>query len=262
MSDLFPVTAAVTGVLGLVSGPLVPWLIGRLPEPEPEPEDADPPEQYGRVTEQGADPPEQYGRVSEEKELYADIAGRPGLAVKAALAGAAASALLGLGLGWTWMLLVVLPLVPVSLALAVVDWRTRLLPRLLVLPALGGSVVTVAVSWALTGFDGGSGTAVRTLLGCAVAFVVFFLLWFVYPRGMGFGDVRLSALLGLVLGYLGWSEWLVGLYGGFLLGAVIGGVLSLLKVVDRKGYPFGPFMLLGALLGAVAGQQVIDLLYS
>ena len=86
----------------------------------------------------------------------------------------------------------------------------------------------------------------RTLVAGAAAFLVFFVLWFIYPRGMGFGDVRLSGLLGLVLGYLGWSEWVVGLYGGFLLGALIGGVLSLLKVVDRKGYPFGPFMLVGA----------------
>ena len=67
---------------------------------------------------------------------------------------------------------------------------------------------------------------------------------------------------GLALGYLGWSEWVVGIYGGFLLGAVIGGVLSLLKVVDRKGYPFGPFMLVGALVGVVVGQPLIDALYS
>jgi leader peptidase (prepilin peptidase)/N-methyltransferase len=249
VTDLYPVTAAVTGVLGLASGPLVPWLVGRLPEPEPDPEPEDSEEA------QEAEP-------EEPKELYADMARLPGLALKAAVAGGIAAALLGLGLGWSWALLVVLPLVPVSVALAVIDWRTRLLPRLLILPALGGSVVTVAASWALDGFDGGTGTVVRTLVGCVAAFLVFFVLWFIYPRGMGFGDVRLSALLGLVLGYLGWSEWLVGLYGGFLLGAVIGGVLSLLKVVDRKGYPFGPFMLVGALVGVLAGQPVIDLIYS
>jgi leader peptidase (prepilin peptidase)/N-methyltransferase len=243
VTDLYPVTAAVAGVLGLASGPLVPWLIGRLPEPPPE-------------------PPVEGSEPDEPKELYADIAALPGLGVKTAVAGGVAAALLGVGLGWSWTLLVVLPLVPVSVALAVIDWRTRLLPRLIILPAMAGSAVTIAVSWSLDGFDGGSGTVVRTLLGGAAAFAVFFVLWFVHPRGMGFGDVRLSALLGLVLAYVGWSEWLVGLYGGFLLGAVIGGVLSLLKVVDRKGYPFGPFMLVGALLGVLAGQPLIDLIYS
>jgi leader peptidase (prepilin peptidase)/N-methyltransferase len=248
VTDLHPVAAAVTGVLGLASGPLVPWLIGRVPEPEPEPE----PEERE----------ESHGQPEEPKEPYADIARLPGLPVKAALAGGVAAGLLGLVLGWSWSLLVVLPLVPVSLALAVVDWRTRLLPRKIILPAVAGSLVTIAASWALGGFDGGSGPLVRTLVAGAAAYGVFFVLWFIYPRGMGFGDVRLSGLLGLVLGYLGWSEWLVGLYGGFLLGAVIGGLLALLKVVDRKGYPFGPFMLLGALIGVLAGQPLIDALYS
>jgi leader peptidase (prepilin peptidase)/N-methyltransferase len=249
VTDLHPVTAAVTAVLGLASGPLVPWLIGRVPEPDPEPE----PEPESEESD---------GQPEEPKEPYADIAGLPGLAVKAAVAGGVVAALLGLVLGWSWALLVVLPLVPVSVALAVIDWRTRLLPRKIILPALAGSVVTIAASWALDGFEGGTDTVVRTLVGCAAAFLVFFVLWFIYPRGMGYGDVRLSALLGLVLGYLGWSEWLVGLYGGFLLGAVIGGVLALLKVVDRKGYPFGPFMLVGALVGVLAGQPLIDALYS
>jgi leader peptidase (prepilin peptidase)/N-methyltransferase len=261
VTDLHPVTAAVTGVLGLASGPLVPWLIGLVPEPDPEPE---PEEPAGESANESANESasEADGPPEAPKEPYADIAGLPGLAVKAAVAGGVAAALLGLTLGWSWALLVVLPLVPVSVALAVIDWRTRLLPRLIILPALAGSVVTVAASWALGGFDGGSVTVVRTLVAGAAAFLAFFVLWFVYPRGMGFGDVRLSALLGLVLGYLGWSEWVVGLYGGFLLGAVIGGVLSLLKVVDRKGYPFGPFMLLGALIGVLAGQPIIDALYS
>ena len=253
MTDLYPVTAAVTAVLGVGSGLLVRPVIAWVPEPEAEAEPESGPE-----SEETPEPPE----PEEPKELYADIAARPGLAVRAMIVGGVAAGLLGLSLGWSWALLVVLPLVPVAMALAVIDWRTRLLPRKLVYPALGGSAVTVALSWALDGFPGGTDTAVRTVVGCVAAFLVFYLLWFVYPRGMGFGDVRLSALLGLVLGYLGWSQWAVGLYGGFLLGAVIGGTLSLLKVVDRKGYPFGPFMLVGALLGVVTGQPLIDLIYS
>ena len=84
----------------------------------------------------------------------------------------------------------------------------------------------------------------------------YFLMWVVYPRGLGYGDVRLSGLLGLALGYLGWGEVLVGMYSGFLLGGIIGGVLALAKVVDRKRYPFGPFMLVGAVVGVLAGVAV------
>lgn len=245
MTDAFPVTAAVTTALGLASGPLVPWLIGRVPEPETDPE---------REPEAADD--------DEQKEPYAAIAALPGLGVRAALAGAVSAGLLGLSLGWSWSLLVVLPLVPISVALAVIDWRTLLLPLRLVWPALGLTAVTVLLAWSFDAFPGGASTLVRAALAMAVAFVAFFVLWFIYPRGLGFGDVRLSAVLGLALGYLGWSEWVVGIYGGFLLGAVIGGLLSVLKVLDRKGYPFGPFMLVGALVGVLVGQSLIDALYS
>jgi leader peptidase (prepilin peptidase)/N-methyltransferase len=73
---------------------------------------------------------------------------------------------------------------------------------------------------------------------------------------MGYGDVRLSGVLGIALGYVGWSELLTGVYAGFLLGGVGGLLLSLLRLVDRKAYPFGPFMLVGAVVGVVAGPYV------
>ena len=62
----------------------------------------------------------------------------------------------------------------------------------------------------------------RALLGGAVAFAVFFVIHVVSPRGMGFGDVRLSFLLGCFLGWLGWWHLGFGLFAGFLYGAVVG----------------------------------------
>jgi leader peptidase (prepilin peptidase)/N-methyltransferase len=94
------------------------------------------------------------------------------------------------------------------------------------------------------------------LIGGLVALAFFFLCFFIYPRGLGFGDVRLAGALGVALGWLGWGQWLVGLYAGFLLGGVIGGLLSVLKVVERKGFPFGPFMLLGAVVGLLWGADL------
>ncbi|CAA9387199.1 MAG: hypothetical protein AVDCRST_MAG06-1346, partial [uncultured Nocardioides sp.] len=88
----------------------------------------------------------------------------------------------------------------------------------------------------------------------------FFVLWFVHPRGLGYGDVRLSGVLGIALGHVGWAELVVGLYAGFLVGGVVGLVLSRLRVVDRKGYPFGPFMLAGALVGLLWGASVASAL--
>ena len=55
------------------------------------------------------------------------------------------------------------------------------------------------------------------------------MLWFVNPRGMGYGDVRLSGVLGLALGSLGWGELFVGLYSGFLIFALPGLLLALVR---------------------------------
>jgi leader peptidase (prepilin peptidase)/N-methyltransferase len=265
----FPVTGIVMALAGAVLGWFVPALIARIPEPEPEderpteagtlgegrPEPLDEAEQSQRP-----EPREGKGQASEKaeepeepKELYADIAGRPGLAWKSALASAVAAGLVGLKIGWDPLLLAWVYLVPVGVALAVVDWRTRLLPTKVIAPSYLVAGGLTLVAGVVTGeWD----SLVRAALGCVVAFVTFFVLWFIYPAGLGFGDVRLAGLLGIPLGYLGWGELVVGLYAGFLLGGVVGLLLSLLRIVDRKGYPFGPFMLIGALLGVYLGPAV------
>ncbi len=188
--------------------------------------------------------------VEEPKERYAAIAALPGLTWRTAVAGAVVGGLVGARTGWEWELLLLAYLVPVGLALAVVDWRTRLLPTWLIAPSY---LVVVGLAATASLLSGDWGDMVRAGWGWAVAGGTFLLLWLVYPRGMGYGDVRLSGVLGIVLGYLGWGPLLVGVYAGFLLGGVGGGLLTVLRLVDRKAYPFGPFMLLGALVGRAVG---------
>ena len=101
----------------------VPALVARIPEPD-EPAD--------------------------DKEPYAAIAARPGLAWKAALASLVAGGLIGAELGWAWPLVYLLPLVPVGVALAVVDWRTLLLPTKVIRPTYALVVVGVLVCWLAT----------------------------------------------------------------------------------------------------------------
>ena len=230
-----------TGVLGLAAGALVPRLIAWLPEPEPE----EPEEGQEADADEVAEP-------EEPKELYADIAARRGLLWKCAVATAVSAALVGLVLGRSLDLLVVLPLVPVGVALSVIDWRTRMLPTRLIAPSYAVTVVLVLVAW-LVG-DRELHDLERTGLGWLVYGGMFFVLWFVYPRGLGYGDVRLSGVLGLALGWLGWAQLLLGIWAGILLGGVLGAVLAL--ATRRRDNPFGPFMLLGALAGVVLGQAV------
>jgi leader peptidase (prepilin peptidase)/N-methyltransferase len=246
VSDLDLVGAVVAGVAAGGLGALVPALIARIPEPEPdEPDEPD----EGEVPEPEPEP----------KVPYAEIAAGPGLAWRAALASLVSGAAIGAVIGLEWPLLYLVPLVPVGVALAVVDWRTRLLPTKVIAPTYVGLVAVVLLVTAVTGdLD----DLERAGLGWLLAGGLYFLLWLIYPRGMGYGDVRLSGVLGIALGHLGWSELVVGIYGGFLLGGILGGVLAALSRVDRKGYPFGPFMLLGALVGVVVGQPVIDAIYA
>jgi leader peptidase (prepilin peptidase)/N-methyltransferase len=265
VSDVLVAIVSALVVAGLSA--VAPRLIATLPEPEPDPEpDPEPepePEPEEAVRPADAEQEAASERVGSPmsgvekppKVLYADLASRPQLGLKLALWGAVVGLLLGLGLGDEPILLCWLYLGVVGVILGYIDAQTRLLPTRIIGPSYAVVVVLIGLAAAL---DGETDDLIRAGLGWLAFGGFYFLLWVVYPRGLGYGDVRLSGLLGLALGYLGWGEVLVGMYAGFLLGGIIGGVLALLKVVDRKRYPFGPFMLVGAVIGVLAGQPFAD----
>jgi leader peptidase (prepilin peptidase) / N-methyltransferase len=239
--------ALVAAVCGAVGGWFVPALIGRLPEPAPDPE----PE-----TE-----PQEPKKPEEPKEPYADIAAIRGLAWKSALASTACAALVGAAVGWQWALVILVPLVPLSVALAVVDWRTRLLPTRLVLPATGVAILLGLIGWAVTR---DADDLVRALIALVAVRSFFWVLWWFHSAGMGFGDVRLAALLGFALGQLGWGEVVVGAYSGFLIFGLPGLLLAIVRrdrALLKSAFPFGPFMLVGALIGVLVGSAVWSSLF-
>ena len=242
--------ALLMAVVGAVSGWFVPALVRRIPEPEPEPEH---PAHERDEADTTAPPEEPAPEAAEPKELYADIAALPGLAWRCAVATAVVGGLLGWAVGLETPLLFLAYLAPVGVALSVVDWRTRLLPTKVIAPSYA-VVVVLALVAALPGQDWDD--LRRAAWGWAIAGGTFLLMWLVYPRGMGYGDVRLSGVLGIALGYLGWGPLLVGIYAGFLVGGLGGGLLSVLRIVERRAYPFGPFMFVGAVIGVVWGETV------
>jgi leader peptidase (prepilin peptidase)/N-methyltransferase len=262
-----PVTGLVMAAVGAVLGWFLPRLIARIPEPEPGPDPAvsGPEATEGPaggaeddVTVDGHAPAQKTGvetgvEAEGPKERYVAIAALPGLAPRSAATAAVAAGLVGAVVGWDPVLAVWAYLVPVGVALAVVDWRTRLLPTRVIAPSYAVLLLLTLLA-ALVSGDGDS--LLRAGWGWLVAGGTFFALWFLYPRGMGYGDVRLSGLLGICLGYLGWAELLTGVYAGFVLGGVGGLLLSFLRIVDRRSYPFGPFMLVGALVGVLLGPGV------
>ncbi|MEO7398529.1 MAG: hypothetical protein ABIW84_08200, partial [Ilumatobacteraceae bacterium] len=98
------------------------------------------------------------------------------------------------------------------------------------------------------------------LVASIVVYLIFRVLYWLGGRffggAFGYGDVRLSGVLAVGLGALGASEVFVGMYAGFILGAVLGVLLSLLKIIDSKGYAFGPYMVVGAVIGAAWGPAI------
>jgi leader peptidase (prepilin peptidase) / N-methyltransferase len=145
-------------------------------------------------------------------------------------------------------------LAAVAVALAVIDLEVRRLPNRIVLPSyLVGAVLLIAAS----GFSGDWPAVLRGLAAMAVLFAGYFALAWVYPGGMGFGDVKLAGLLGLYLGWLGWSAVWLGTLTGFLLGGLAGAVLLAARRAGRRtAIPFGPAMLAGALFAIFAAGPV------
>lgn len=170
-----------------------------------------------------------------------------------------AFALTALWTGLSWTLPALLYLVGIGIALAAIDLDTRRLPDAIVLPSYPVGLVLLALASANPGGASDWGALVRATIGAAVLFSVYFLIVLAYPRGMGFGDVKLAGLLGLYLGWWGWAELAVGWFAAFLLGGLFALVLLLLGRAGRgTAVPFGPWMLLGAVVGLVWGEAVGD----
>ena len=159
------------------------------------------------------------------------------------LAGVAAVAIAVWRLGATWSLLPFLLLAAVSVVLAAVDLTTHRLPNRIVLPALAASVPALLLP---TLADGAPARWAGALVGSAALFAFYLLLAVVAPGGMGMGDVKLAALVGLFAGYLGVTAWLLAAVAGFVLGGLVASAGILASRANRHtAIPFGPWMLAG-----------------
>jgi leader peptidase (prepilin peptidase) / N-methyltransferase len=156
----------------------------------------------------------------------------------------------------SWVLPAYLVLTAALIALSAIDLEHYLLPNRIMYPTDAAFIALLAAGSA---GDQDLGAFGRALVAGAIAFAIFFVIHIVSPRGMGFGDVRLSFLLGVSLGWIGWGELAGGLFAGFLYGAVVGVVLIAVKVRGRKQrIPFGPFLAAGAMTFILFGVQIVD----
>ncbi|MEW1805640.1 prepilin peptidase [Pseudarthrobacter sp. NPDC080039] len=146
--------------------------------------------------------------------------------------------------GITYSLPAFIFLALVGVQLARIDVGLHLLPNPLVLILLAGGFLLLFLPAVVSKQPD---HLLRAALGAVILFAAYLVLGLISPGGIGLGDVKLAAPVGLYLGYLGWTQLL---YGG-LLGFVLNGAVTVL-VLRRKGreqateVPHGPSML-GAL---------------
>jgi len=142
-----------------------------------------------------------------------------------------------LGFGWV---------AAAGVLLGAVDLAAHRLPDRVTYPAAVVCTAAFAVDGAVTGsWD----AFLRALLAATASGAVAGLAWLVVPAGLGLGDAKLLALLGLVLGWAGWGVLLAGIF----LGLVVGSVVSLALIATRRAgwrtaLPFAPPLLAGAVL--------------
>ena len=166
-------------------------------------------------------------------------------------------ALIALRFGFDAALPAFLVLTAFLVALSAIDLDTFLLPKRLVWPALGAGVVLLGIAAVVDGDTLGPREAV---FGAAGAFGLLFLIHFISPKGMGFGDVRLAAVLGLHLGFIELPLVPLGLFLSFLLASIIGiGLIATKKKGRKDKVPFGPFLAAGTALAILVGQPLLDL---
>ena len=138
--------------------------------------------------------------------------------------------------------------VTVLVAITLTDLERRIIPNRILLV---GAVLAVAIAAV-----GDPGELPELAIAAAAAGGLLFLAALLYPRGMGLGDVKLAATMGLFLGRNVAPALLVALLAGTVVGLAI--ILREGASARKRAIPFGPFLALGGVVGLLAGDELVD----
>jgi leader peptidase (prepilin peptidase)/N-methyltransferase len=138
--------------------------------------------------------------------------------------------------------------VTMLLAVTLTDLEQRIIPnKILLVSAIVGAAIAAATD---------PGELPERAIAAAAAGGLLFAAALAYPRGMGLGDVKLAATMGIFLGRNVAPAILVALLAGSLVGLAM--IVKEGASARKKAIPFGPFLALGGLVGLLAGDQLID----
>ncbi len=174
------------------------------------------------------------------------------------LLGGLAALTVVLGGAWhaypLWMLPDLLFFAWLSIVVAFIDFDFHKILNVIIYP----SIIVTLLLLGLASWGTGSWPALgRAAIAGVVLALFYLLLGFLWPGGMGMGDVKLAVLIGLNLGWLGWQQLIVGGFAAFIIGGAISGILLAMKrVTTHGGIPFGPSMVIGAWIGILFGMPI------
>ncbi len=143
------------------------------------------------------------------------------------------------------------------LVLTFIDLRTHRLPREVtyIVMGIGAALLSVAAI-----VDDQPRRIYMAALGALISVSVMSVLYLFSRGGLGDGDVRMSPLLGMYLGWLNPGLALVGLLYGFILAALVSAMLMIFGRANRRtAIAFGPFLALGTLAAILHGQVLIEM---
>ncbi len=147
-----------------------------------------------------------------------------------------------------WEVALGLVFVTVLMAVTLTDLELRIIPNKILIVAAVLAVAIAAV--------GDVGTLPERMIAAAAAGGLLFAAALAYPRGMGLGDVKLAATMGLFLGRNVGPALLVALLAGSLVGLAM--IARQGASARKQAIPFGPFLALGGVVGLLLGDQMVD----
>ncbi len=142
------------------------------------------------------------------------------------------------------------------LTISVIDIEQGLILNWLVYPGIAVALLASIFSKSLANPHFTTPSITQAAIGLGIGFVLFLIIVLVSRGGMGWGDVKMAALAGVMLGY---PVIAVGIFWAVIAGGLTAVALILFKIKGRKQtVPFGPFLALGTLLALFWGQYVLD----
>ncbi len=143
--------------------------------------------------------------------------------------------------------------------ISITDLSHRLVPRRLLYAALA---LIVPLLVGASAMDHQWHDVTGSAVAGGVAFGLFFGIWWFVPRGMGFGDVRLAAVIGITVGYLSLLHAYVAFLSGFIVGLLFGVVMMVISSSGHKTrIPFAPSLAIGAVIAVFWGGPIAQSLF-